>query len=268
MIVSSDAGRFVAWGNAYLTGAVSLDEAALAITGEIDVHRVEAWDDSHEVLAVTHALGLIRGSGVTGLRLVLPVPGDVVGVPGPASAAALAAQAGEAVVTVAESSVPAHMLIPSRAIESSSQRSTTLWTPTKVDVTRAPFGLPTLSEAERQLTQAMADSTQALTILDTARGRSELAGEIAGLTRATEHINLPPSLSARAQRMIASGHRLRGIVDLARRTDGAGVSASSANLRRDALTPLDQAARYALCAAYSAQVELVELDKLRRGFSR
>ncbi len=268
MIVSSDAGRFVAWGNAYLTGTVSLDEAAFAITGEVDIHRVQAWDDTADVFAVTNALGLIRGSGITGLRLVLPVPGDVVGVPGPASAAALATQAGEAVVTVAESNLPAHMLIPTRTTESPSQRSTTLWTPTKVDITRAPFGLPTLSEAERQLTQAMADSTQALTTLDTARGRSELAGEIAALTRSTEHINLPPGLPARAQRMIASGHRLRGIVDLARRTDGAGASASSANLRRDALTPLDQAARYALCAAYSAQVELVELDKLRRGFSR
>jgi hypothetical protein len=68
--------------------------------------------------------------------------------------------------------------------------------------------------------------------------------------------------------MIASGHRLRGIVEIAQRTDGASVSATAANMRRDALTPLDQAARYALCAAYSAQVELTEIDKARRGFTR
>jgi hypothetical protein len=68
--------------------------------------------------------------------------------------------------------------------------------------------------------------------------------------------------------MIAMGHRLLGIIEIARRSDGASVSAMSASLRRDALAPLDQSARHALCAAYSAQVEIAEIEKVRRGFSR
>ena len=265
MVVSSDAGRFVAWGNAYIAGSVSLDVAASAITGEVDLHRVDSWDGRDEPHAVTYALGLIRNMGVAGLRLVLPVPGDVIGVPGPFAAAAVATNAGEAVVTVADTSIPAMMFVPKTT--TIDNRTVTMWHSLSVDATRAPYGLPTLAEADRHLTEAVADSTRALAQLDLARGREEFARDLVRLERATEHINVPSSLPARAQRMIASGHRLRGIVDIAQRTDGASVSATAANMRRDALHPLDQAARYALCAAYSAQVEYSEVDKARRGFT-
>jgi hypothetical protein len=265
VVVSSDAGRFVAWGNAYIAGSVSLDEAAAAITGDVDVHRVVSWDGTAEPLAVTYALGLIRNMGVAGLRLVLPVPGDVIGVPGPFSASAIATDAGEGVVTVGEASVPAVMFVPKSPV--TDDRSVTMWQSLSVEVTRAPYGLPTLSEADRHLTEALTDSTRALADLDLARGREEFARDLVRLERATEHVNVPASLPARAQRMIATGHRLRGIVELAQRTDGASVSATAAKMRRDALHPLDQAARYALCAAYSAQVESAEIEKLRRGFT-
>jgi hypothetical protein len=114
----------------------------------------------------------------------------------------------------------------------------------------------------------MTEATQALAALDIARGREEIGRELQNLERATEHLNLPSSLPGRAQRMIAMGHRLLGIIDIARRGDGASVSATSASMRLDALAPLDQSARHALCAGYSAQVELAEIEKVRRGFSR
>jgi len=112
VVVSSDAGRFVAWGNAYLAEQVSLDEAAQAITGDVEVHRVLTWNDDVDALALAPALGLLRRHGVTSLRLVLPVPGDVTGVPGPRSAAAAATDAGQAVVSVSDVTVAPLMLIP------------------------------------------------------------------------------------------------------------------------------------------------------------
>ena len=272
MVVSSDAGRFVAWGNAYLAHQVSLDEAAQAITGDVNRHRVLTWDQSPdanpEPVAVAPALGLLRRHGVTGLRLVLPVPGDVTGVPGPRAAAAAATDAGEAVVSISEVTVPPLMLIP-RIVDADAERSTTvtLWEPHMVEGTRAPYGLPTLSEADRQLTEALAEATETLARLDVARGRDEFARELGVIMRTTEHINVPAQLPARAARMIASGSRLLAIVELAQRTEGATVSATAAERRRDAFRPIERAARYALCAGYSAQAEERELDKLRRDLS-
>ena len=272
MVVSSDAGRFVAWGNAYLAEQVSLDEAAQAITGDVDVHRVLTWNqgqgEGHDSVAMASALGMLRRHGVLGLRLVLPVPGDVTGVPGPRSAAAAATDAGEAVVSVSEVTVPPLMLIP-RVVDTDDDRSTavTLWQPHVVELTRAPYGLPTLSEADRQLTEALAEATDTLARLDVARGRDDFARELGVIMRTTEHINVPAQLPARAARMIASGSRLLAIVALAQRTDGATVSATAADRRREAFRPIERAARYALCAGYSAQAEERELDKLRRGLS-
>jgi len=268
VVVSSDAGRFVAWGNAYLAEQVSLDEAAQAITGDVEVHRVLTWNDDVDALALAPALGLLRRHGVTSLRLVLPVPGDVTGVPGPRSAAAAATDAGQAVVSVSDVTVAPLMLIPTTvdpATEATS--SVTLWTTQVVELTRAPYGLPTLSEADRQLNDALSESTDTLQRLDLARGREEFGRELAKIMRTTEHINVPSQLPARAARMIASASRLMAIVELAQRTDGAAVSATSADRRREALRPLERAARYALCAGYSAQAEERELDKLRRDLS-
>jgi hypothetical protein len=264
VVVSSDAGRFVAWASAYLTESTSLDEAAAAITGDVDVHRVLTWTDAVEPIAMTQALGLLRRHGVTSLRLVLPVPGDVTGVPGPVTASSAATDAGQAVVCVADVTVPPLMFVPRTSQpDPSNEALLTLWEPHPVEFTKAPYGLPTLSEAERQLNEAMAESTATLAQLDVARGRDEFARDLARIMRATEQVHVPSTLSARAQRMIASGSRLLAIVDLAQRTDGASVSATSADMRRAALRPLGQAARYALCAGYSAQAEELELAKLR-----
>jgi hypothetical protein len=268
VVVSSDAGRFVAWGSAYLNELVSLDEAAAAITGDVELHRVVAWSDQAEPVAVTHALGLLRRHGVSSLRLVLPVPGDATGVPGPIAASSAATDAGQAVVCVADVTIQPLMFVPQVAhLDAESDVTVTFWQPHVVELTKAPYGLPTLSEADRQLNEALAQSTETLAQLDLARGRDEFARDLARIMRATEHINVPSTLSARAQRMIASGSRLMAIVELAQRTDGASVSATSAELRRAALRPLHQAARYAICAGYSAQAEERELHKLRRPFT-
>jgi hypothetical protein len=83
-----------AWGNAWLAGDAGLPEL---------VGRVTAHDDAHTVVGLTaddlpleRAVARLRAAGVERLRLVLPAPGDAVGLPGPGpfSRAALTASEG------------------------------------------------------------------------------------------------------------------------------------------------------------------------------
>jgi len=73
--------RFVAWSNAVLAGHVSPDLAAARITGSDPVHRVDGLPDgSQQTLPVVLARLSSRQSPA--LRLVLPLPGDPVGMRG------------------------------------------------------------------------------------------------------------------------------------------------------------------------------------------
>jgi hypothetical protein len=90
----------------------------------------------------------------------------------------------------------------------------------------------------------------ALADLDVARWRPEVADELMALRR-TDDLEVPDGTSPRAQRMVALATRCRRIVALALADDGGAVTAAEADRRRDALRPLDRAARRALVAACS-----------------
>jgi hypothetical protein len=248
------AGALTAWGGAYLSGAVSLDEADAATVGPDALHRVVGVPGEEAPVAVSIALGRLRAQGVTGLRLVLPEAGDPTGLPGPVSFASVAILARAAVVSVASPEVPAYALVASCATTEVSG-DVVRWDVVGVQFAPAPAGLPTLAEADRALREAMTASTQELAALDVARGRDDLARRLHRLDRSLRDIDLPPSLPARAQRLVATASRLLGVLDLAAESDGAAVTASEVLRRAAALRPLRTAARYALCAAYSAAAE-------------
>ena len=253
MLVSHRAGALVAWGNAYLLGAVSLDEAAAAVVGRDALHRVVGLPQEPDPVTVAVALGRLRASGVAGLRLVLPVPGDLVGMPGPAPVSADATRRGAAVITVGGLDVATWAMLPAAAESAEAVR----WDVVDAERSVPPHGLPTLSEADRALSEAVRDSTSTLDLLDVARGRDEVAARLAALDKDLRRIELPPSLPARAQRTVATAARLLGVVSIAAASDGAAVTATAAERRREALRPLATAARHALCAAYSAALEPV-----------
>lgn len=83
MLSEPRSGLLAAWGNALLAGLVSPDDAALAIVGEDAVHRVEGLPGEAGPVGLTLALGRLRGLGVTGFRVALPVPGHPLGLSGP-----------------------------------------------------------------------------------------------------------------------------------------------------------------------------------------
>ena len=95
------AARLSAWGNAALEGAVSLDDAADAIAGSGGAaHRFFGLAGDDGGVNIAYALGRLRADGARGLRLVLPRPGDIGGLPGPATFNEQALARGEAVLTV------------------------------------------------------------------------------------------------------------------------------------------------------------------------
>jgi hypothetical protein len=248
------AGALTAWGGAYLGGAVSLDEADAATVGPDAVHRVVGVPGEEAPVPVSIALGRLRAQGVTGLRLVLPEAGDPTGLPGPTSFTSVAILAGAAVLCIAPPELPAYALVATGA-EPAASGDVVRWDVVTVQFAPAPAGLPTLAEAERGLLESMAASTDQLAALDVARGRDDVAPRLRRLDRALRDIDLPASLPARAQRLVATASRLLGVLDIAAESDGAAVTASEGLRRAAALRPLRTAARYALCAAYSVAAE-------------
>jgi hypothetical protein len=250
VLVSRRPGALTAWGSAFLVGAESADHTDDAMRGDDALHRVAGVPGEDRTTTVAVALGRLRTAGVNSLRLVLPEPGDLTGMAGPPDVGAAATAAGCAVLTVAPPTAPSWALIPT--VEPSHGGDVVRWDLVEVAPTVPPHGLPTLGEADRLVAEAMREATASLDVLDVAAGREEVAARLAGIERGLRRLDLPASLPARAQRLVASGSRLLAITVLAADSDGAAVTAADAVARAEALRPLRRAARYALCAGYSA----------------
>ena len=91
------AGRFAAWATAWLAGRVSYDHALDALLGS-SAHRVVGLLGTDEAVPLGSALTALRGAGERRLRLVLPVAGDVRGLPRVPGLTALALETGKAEV--------------------------------------------------------------------------------------------------------------------------------------------------------------------------
>jgi len=92
--------RLALWFSAWTAGAVSLDDARDAILGEDAAHDVLGLPDQPGAVPLILALGLLRAEGGRAAGLALPVPGDPLGLAGPADFNAEVLEAGEGVVIV------------------------------------------------------------------------------------------------------------------------------------------------------------------------
>lgn len=249
----TSSAALVAWGNAWLTGHVGLDEAVDAIehAGGPQV-AVDLPGHAGEI-TLRRGLGVLRVSGLTGLRLALPVPGDPLGLPGPVSLNAAALEVGEAVLASLPD-VPVG-LVPAEDRRGSSYVGVR-WA-THPARPAAP-ATPALVEADQALSATLRDTTESLLRLDVACWRPELADALAAL-RESHHREpvggLAPGYPARAHRVAALAGRLAGVIDLALRDEGGALTAAEAAERRDALRTLDRAVRRAVVAAYNSVVD-------------
>jgi len=244
-------GRFVAWGNAVLAGLVSPDTAAERICGP-DCHRVFAFAGQDEE-SVTVTLARLRKTGATGLRLVLPVPGDLLGLPGPAEFNLDALEAGEAVLIDGTfAGTAAWGLIPGLLEENPDDcpGTTVHWEARPVNASATD--LPSLGEAERELAETMRAATDALDALDVARWRPEAADRISEIRAGRAGDILAPGYPQRAHRVLALAQRVAAIAELASDDDGAAFNINGIAGRDAELRQLARAARRAQLAAYNA----------------
>jgi hypothetical protein len=236
-------GRLVAWTRAWQAGLASYDEVLDSTRGGDRSHRV------------TGAAGdLTLGGFLLEVRrvvpgLVLPVPGDPRGLPGPGPFTDHALSVGEAVLAGTWGLVP-----EIRQVGGAAGPVTTVdWHSYPVPVS-VPEQVP-VADAEHDLSDAIRETATALTRLDVARYRPELAAALADLRRPATDVALPPGYPARAHRLLALADRITTILRLAAiDAPGAAVTANAAVLRDDLLRPVATAARRARLAAYNAGV--------------
>ncbi len=231
------AGRLAAWGNAALAGTVSLDDAAEEVRGRQDAgHRVVGLPGELHPVSLPYALGRLRALGVTGLRLVLPVPGDATGLPGPPEFNERAVGHRAAVLTVG----PCRLGLLPDARGS--------WSALRVgDDGSLTVPLP---DAARELTRVMREATELLVRLDLTRWEPAAAEELAARSRAVRP-QLPGSADPQAQQVLHQALRIAHVVELARTGEGAALTAAEMTSRSGVLRDLDTAARRAVEAACS-----------------
>ena len=270
-----------AWGTAWLQGRVGLDDVVAAVSGDDLPHVVvrpeetsavdAPWADDAGPAPFAWSLGRLRGAGARGLRAVLPVPGDVLGVPGPGQFSEAALSVGEGVVVVG---TPLG-LVPRVERHGTALEGVTVsvrWEQHGVPLDRhGPLGgLPQVSEAEQELGSAVRQTTSTLLALDVARWRPDVAGALRSLRDGdgTQRgaAALPPGHPQRAVRLYAMAERLATVVELAGQDEGGAVAAGEVRCRQDALTGLARAVHRARLAAANAALELPDAaSRLRRG---
>ena len=233
-------GPVAVWATAYLRERVSMDDALSGIMQIGSPQRVDVDDES---IAWALVLGRLRRDGVTALRLLLPAPGDVAGLPGPDELNRRAVAVGECAVTC---DGPATAFIPVSERDDDAFR----WEWSTAIHSR-PWDT-TVAQATRDLVDAMASGTEALEALDLAAGRDHVSSGLAAVENQLSGLVLPSSYPARAIDLIGRGTRLWGALLLAQANDGAAVTASEAVARSQVLAPLTRAARHAIAAGYSA----------------
>ncbi|GHF72093.1 hypothetical protein GCM10010218_61700 [Streptomyces mashuensis] len=231
------------------------------ITGEDASHRVTGLPGESGPVGLTLALGRLRALGATGLRLALPVPGHPLGLSGPPEFNDRAIDAGEAVVAVGVGLG----LVPEvyEAGPAGDVHVEVLWHCLPVREA-PPADVPSLSEAERELAEALRDATEALTRLDVAGSgpvaQAALEAYRARAARSAEV--LAPGYPPRAVRVLQLAQRVGALLDIAYapgdgegREHGGAVSASEIAARAATLRPVERTARRAQVAAYNAVLE-------------
>jgi hypothetical protein len=236
------AGRFAVWATAWLSGRTSYDSALDALLGDT-AHRVSGLPGLEEAVPLGTALSALRGLGERRFRLVLPVPGDVRGLPRVPGLTSLALEAGQAAVGERLAIVPEPLGPEAMA-----------WTAFPLDGVPpvAPHPEGSLRRLSGELDLAVGDTARALAGLDIARWNPEVPALVAGLARTTTAPGLPDDHDPLALSVLGRAQRLAAVLDLAMAdAPGAAVNHTQAAARDTALRPLAAAVREATVAAFN-----------------
>lgn len=249
--------RLAAWGTAWLQGRASATDVVRAVEGDDEPHRVEPRDGLE--WAPDDLAGLLpalRKAGVRALHVVLPAPGDPVGLPGPPAFNGAALEAGECVLSA---DGPAWGAVPEVTEFGSEWEPGHLVTWHVQPVVERPAAVAGpltgggLADAERALKEGLLAATATLDRLDVAA----LGPDAAEQLRLVRRADLPPGAlpvgtPARTLQVLSTAGRLRAVLSLAGHDDGAAVNAFEAQERARALRELDGLCRHAVVAAVNS----------------
>ena len=239
-------GPLAAWTSAWVAGLVGPDEVADAVRGDDAPHQVGGLAEFDAELVPLREVLVTWRRGGGPVRLVLPVAGDVRGLPGPAPFRSAALEAGEAVCGPGIGVVPEVI-----DYSPSSAPCTVLWQAFAIDP--QPPDHVALSDAQYELTTTIRESASALSAADVAGWIDDIADALHDARRAGEALNLPPRYPQRAIGLLAQAERLHAVLDLADQDPtGGAIDRTGIAARRDALRPLATAVRRARLAGYNA----------------
>lgn len=245
--------RLAWWATAWLRGHVVADQLIDGVLGHghpaaggsLDgdaAHLVTGLDavglGGRGTESLVTGLGRLRVQGATGVGAAFPAEGDPVGLGGPRDFNDAALEVGEAVVVTGVGVG----LVPHRV------GAAVTWTAYAARRRQ----LPDVGEADRTLRAALPRAADALAALDVARWRPEVADLLMDL-RHRAPVVAPDGVPPRCVQLAARALQVAAIVELALEDEGAAVSASEMLARREALRPLERAARHALTAAGSPE---------------
>ncbi len=246
---------FACWTGAWLAGDASLPDLVAKVTAHDDDHTVTGlWVDD---LELEQAAARLRADGVRRLRVVLPAPGDPLGLPGPGPFTQAALTAGEGVLALREdgSGVGLVPTLTAHGTELDGTVTTVLWSAWDVEAAGPDQG-PFLHEAEHDLRLGVVEAARALTDLEVARWNPEIGDALDDLRRATRHgiddDELPGSWPPRARQVLVQARQLAGVIHLATQDAGAAVDTREAEARDRVLRDLARVVRRARVAAYNA----------------
>ena len=243
------------WTSAWLAGDASLPELVARVIQHDDDHTVTGlWVDD---LELEQAAGRLRAEGVRRLRVVLPAPGDPLGLPRPGPFTSAALLAGEGVLALHDDGSGTGLVptLTSHGTELDGTVTTVLWTAYPIEVAGPDQG-PFLHEAEHDLRLGVVEATQALVDLDVARWNPDIGDALRDLRRdarrSIDDDELPGSWPPRARQVLVQARQLAEIVQLAATEVGGAVDASEAAERAKVLRELARVVRRARVAAYNA----------------
>ncbi|GAA4679617.1 hypothetical protein GCM10023215_10970 [Pseudonocardia yuanmonensis] len=255
--VPRSSATFAVWSSAWLAGSAAPDDVLDALTPWAEAHDVVAVDEATAaatdlpapgapVSSLTFLLAALRRAPRGAGRLVLPVPGDIRGLPGPGTFTSAAIAAGEGVL-YPEAGLG---VVPSPIAD-----GVLRWTVHTVPAPVPPAEYVPLAEAEHELRGQVRQSTSVLTELGVARHRPGVREEIAAALRARPATHWPQGMPGRALRVLQQADEVEAILAAASADEpGGALSASAATARREALRPLDTAVRVARRAAVAEAV--------------
>lgn len=229
------AAILAAWLGGWLRGDSSADDLLAHLdAGHADaVHVVTALPSRIDAIPLALALGDLRERGATGAAVALPVPGDPVGLRGPAAFNAAAIDQGEAVLVegagVGLVPVPVGGAVEWRCLPCAQP--------------------PWLDAAEegRALRQTLLDVTADLVALDVASWQPEIPDAVLNV-RHRSPAPVPRTMSARDRETIDRAMLCLDVVALARATAPGALTAAEIRQRDEAIGRLDRAARRAVVA--------------------